>query len=121
MKRDMDLIRKLLLKIESSETSYVDDFTIPDYSQAETDYHVELLISAGLVNSNIHDRTADGRFHAVADGLSWEGHDFLDAIRSDSVWDKTKSFIKDSGLQGIPFDLLKEAAISVVRERLGLG
>ena len=53
--------------------------------------------------------------------LTWDGHDFLDAIRSKSVWNKTKDAVGSSGFQSVPFVLLKEAAMSTMREQLPLG
>ena len=57
---------------------------------------------------------------SVVEGLTWEGHDFLDTIRTDSVWEKTKSYIKDQGLQSVPIELLKKAAVAVMEQNLGI-
>lgn len=41
--------------------------------------------------------------------LTWEGHDFLDKIRSETVWNKTKETIVKKGLPFV-FDVVKELA-----------
>jgi hypothetical protein len=33
------------------------------------------------------------------DGVPWAGHDFIDAIESDSNWEKVKAFLKETGMQ----------------------
>ena len=120
MKRDMDLIRLLLLQIESSETRYADDLDTPGYSRQETGYHLELLISAGLINCDRVSWTFGGDFGAAVNGLTWEGHDFVEAIRSESVWNRTKEFVKDKGLDvgSLPIELLKSVAVDRIKEML---
>ena len=121
MKRDMDLFRLLLLKIESSETGFTDDLDIPCYSRQEIDSHVKLLLSAGLIDhkSDPTDYTR-GAFDPAVNRLTWEGHEFIAAIRSDSVWDRTKEFLKDSGLDvgSLPIELLKSVAVARIKDML---
>ena len=52
MKRDMDLIREILLKIEDYPGSDMGDIPkIEGYSEAEIYYHVWLLYDAGLIEA----------------------------------------------------------------------
>jgi len=46
--------------------------------------------------------------------LTWEGHDYLDKIRSDTVWNKTKSVISQNGLPFI-IDTVKDIASGIIR------
>ncbi len=96
MKRDMDLIRELLLKLEALPMRMggivvippdTDEIQIDSYTVEQIDYHLSLIREAGLVE-------AGGARPAVGIGfrrLSWAGHDFLDSIRSPEVWAKTKA------------------------------
>jgi hypothetical protein len=52
-------------------------------------------------------------------GLTMAGHDFLDAIRDVSVWDKTKKRLGDAG--GWTLDLVLAVAKEELKRRLGLG
>lgn len=54
MKRDMNLIRKILLVVEESDTAPADwvDVDIPAHDPLEVSYHVKLLVEAGLPKSN---------------------------------------------------------------------
>ena len=49
MKRDMDLIRLILLEIENSEPYEILRLDLCGYEDSEVNYHLELLIAAGLV------------------------------------------------------------------------
>lgn len=99
MKRDMELIRKILFAIEEQ---YVDvalyDMTVEGYDTKTIAYHCNLLHQAGLLKE-YKGQYADNELYFFSVGaLSWEGHDYLEKIRSDTVWNKTKTVINDRGL-----------------------
>jgi Hypothetical protein (DUF2513) len=48
--------------------------------------------------------------------LTWEGHDFLDAIRDPEIWCKTKSGAEEVG--SFTFDLLKELAVGLIKTKI---
>ena len=45
--------------------------------------------------------------------LTWEGHEFLDKIRSDTIWNKTKDVIAKHGLPMV-IDVVKDIATSII-------
>lgn len=50
MKRDMDLVRKILMALEDNPTGYFkDEMTIDGYTEEDVGYHCYLLLQAGLV------------------------------------------------------------------------
>ena len=83
MKRDMDLVRKILFHIEASEDGNI-NLDIPKHSQDVIYRHVELMKDKGLVDATIVP-SSDGPEYEILDcevrRLTWEGHDFLDAAR----------------------------------------
>lgn len=110
MKRDMELCRKILFAIEEQ---YVDvalcNLKIEDYSTEELAYHCKLLYDAGLI-ADCKIKYADGHVWTFGVGsLTWEGHDFLDKIREDTVWNRIKETIKSKGLPMI-LDVIKNVA-----------
>ena len=119
MKRDMDLVREILLNIESAEARY-EKVNVPGYPDDIVNYHLDLLISAEIVNGEMN-WMSHGRGVAVVRGLRWEGHDFLDTIRNESIWTETKAFVLERGLQTIPIELLKSVATEFAKQQLGLG
>ncbi len=48
MKRDLNLIRKLVLMVEDAPTAWAPKLTVEDYSESQVGYHAHLLIEAGL-------------------------------------------------------------------------
>lgn len=115
MKRDFDLIRLLLLDQEG-ETS-VD---LSPYNKDQINYHKALLINGGLAEGPIH--YPGGHLTDVPDAvhllrLTWEGHEFLDKARNDTVWKKAKSFVLERGIS-LTIDAIKIALTEVVRMQL---
>ncbi len=122
MKRDMELIRKVLLYIEEHADGerLIREWHIEGHDFKEVSYHVKLLVEHGLVNGR--SSGIDQYLLWYADSLTWPGHDFLDSIKNDTVWEKIKSGIKNKGLEigQVSFGVLKEYAKAEVKTRLGL-
>ena len=92
MKRELDLCRKILIFVaDNGELKGPLKIDIKGYSIEEIAYNLELLEEAGflkLVNGNSLNLLIWG-------SLSWEGNEYLDAIRNDRFWEKAKKQIKD--------------------------
>lgn len=96
MKRDWDLIRYILLEIESKTPQNV--LSASDFTGDITtiSYHLTLLLESGLViGHNIG--TLQNSYDCKVDRLSWAGHDFLDAISNETIWSKVKNSVKEAG------------------------
>lgn len=114
MKRDMDLIREILLWAEEQPTHMIQQNPVyRDRSTQEIRYHVYLMWQAGLVDIVDPVREDAPITHATLQGVTWHGHEFLDAIRNDTVWNRAKSELSEKG-KGFTFDLLKEVAVQVI-------
>jgi DNA-binding transcriptional ArsR family regulator len=116
LKRDLDLVRRILLRIEESAdgagSSTFVDFTEEGYELPSVYYHVRLLNDAGLIEA---DELVPGQWWP--ERMTWAGHEFLDAARSDELWNE----VKDQVLRGggsAPFDLFHELLVRKNRERL---
>ncbi|MCB9978295.1 MAG: DUF2513 domain-containing protein [Rhodospirillales bacterium] len=123
MKRDMDLARKILFLIEASEVGPRAgiDVDVPGYDKKAVFYHIMLLSEAGLIEAEYFSVLGMGEagYEWRANRLTWEGHEFLDAARSDTLWQKAKE--KTGKLAGgVTFDILKEVLVQGGREVLGL-
>ncbi len=121
MKRDMDLIRELLLKLESLPMERGDVFIIsaddellqiPGYNGDQVDYHLSLIEEAGLIDSAGAGSMTGYGFRR----LSWSGHDFLDSIRSPEVWAKTKAGALAAG--GFTVELLADLAKGFIKKQI---
>ena len=108
MRRDPDLIRKLLFHFDEKP-----DYTaercpaIEGYSDVDILYHMLLLAQAGFLDHQPEWTTSRDRIIRVLGfGLTWDGHEFLEAARDDNRWQRVKQqVIGTSG--GLLFDLLK--------------
>lgn len=118
MKRDWELVKSILLRLESKETFHdLGTLEIEGRDKIEVAYHLKLLTEAGLIEGRDLS-TKDGPGY-WADCLTWSGHDFLDVLRNESVWSKVKDTLKDKALT-LPFDVLLELLKSTIKISLGL-
>ena len=103
MKRDMDIIRQILLNVEDDKYPYggrVHFDTVPDDVCA---HHVALIFDAGLAEGRLIKTDAHGIVGASVDRLTSTGHDFCDAIRQDTIWNKAKEHLLKPGAKyGLP-------------------
>lgn len=99
MKRDMELVRRILLTIEKEyRSTAIYDLNISGYDMETVAYHCKILNEAGLI-SDYGAKYADDSLCSFGVGsLTWEGNDFLDKIRDDSQWEKIKNTIIQKGL-----------------------
>lgn len=119
MKRNMDLVRDLLLIIERNDDSK--ELNVPnDWDREEVAYHLKILDQAGFVKNNT--KWADNKPMWMFASLTWDGHEFLDSIKNNSIWDKTKEGIKNKGFElgSVPLEVLKEYAKLQIKNLIGL-
>ncbi len=95
MKRDLDLIRYLLLTTEQSDKGVTDSILVNQrYDIKDIAFHTELLIDRGLVSGLVeYDGFRTTPLSVEITRITWEGYDYLDSIRSDKVWSKAKDVI----------------------------
>ena len=91
MKRDMELVRLILLKIEEEyRSTAIYNLNISGYDMETVAYHCKILNEAGLI-SDYGAQYADNSLWSFGVGsLTWEGNDFLDKIRDNSQWKRSK-------------------------------
>lgn len=109
MVKNWDIIRAILLRLESSETANMtlnaNDFL--GHDEQEVAYNMRLLNDAGYIKAKILESSSgDGRIGvALARHLTNKGHELLDTIRAESVWGKVKDTFKSKGVE-MTFDLV---------------
>ncbi len=127
LKLNYDCIRDLLLFIEG-KLQYgfyidVDSIQIKNYSQQEILYSADKLYEAGYIS-------ADKRIAIGGKGIpqiniksiTWDGHQFLDNVRDNKVWENTKSILSNfsSVSIGIVNNVATQIISSVIETQLGL-
>ncbi|MGI8966702.1 MAG: DUF2513 domain-containing protein [Limisphaerales bacterium] len=74
MKREMDLIRLLLLEVEGE----LPKPNLESYTEEKQVYHMALLIDAGYVDGSVAQDSSGFPVGTNPIRLTWEGHEFLD-------------------------------------------
>ena len=107
MKRDMDLVRRIILA--TSELPHTELLqSLPDVEEAEFVRHVAWLLEAGMVKATVREGvgSSDASF-AIVFRLTWTGCEFADAVRSDTLWKKARESVMKPGMS-FTFDVVKE-------------
>ncbi|MDR4887895.1 DUF2513 domain-containing protein [Fredinandcohnia sp. QZ13] len=119
MERDMDLVRDLLFIIEKNDDSR--ELPIPkEWDREVVAYHLKILDQAGFIEN--HTKWAGNQPMWIIASLTWDGHEFLDSIKNNTIWSKTIEGIKDKGfeLSSVPLEVMKEYAKLQIKSLLGL-
>jgi hypothetical protein len=119
MKRNWDTIREILILLEEKAD---EDYALrlskfPKDRNSEISYHVELLIEAGLIYGEMSKTIGSEVHDFIITRLTWQGHELLDAIKSDTIWNKTKESFISKGLS-MTFDLVKSVAVKIASDYL---
>lgn len=114
MKRDWDLIRKILLLLEElpDTASYLDSNEVEGFHKDDVAYHIFIMKQAGLIEAITSETMSDGMI-CYAKMMTWEGQEFLSKIRQQSAWNKVKGLIKNKGLD-LSYEALKIALGAVI-------
>lgn len=122
MKRDIDLIRNMLLHIESSDRPR--ELLNKDFLHLHPDieiinYHLYLLVDANYICAR--DIWAYGQdYHDyVVKYLTNSGCDYLDSIRNDSIWESTKTTLSKIG-DAAALDVIQTIASKIILAKLNL-
>jgi hypothetical protein len=120
MKRDMDLVRKILIELEKEPHGFAPrDLRLDAYKREEVGFHVYLMGQAGLLRVADVSALRSGSPMALPINIEWEGYEFLEAARPDSMWEKAKERIVAAG-GGLTIELLKEVLLGLARGAVGL-
>jgi len=110
MKRDWDLVREVLLKLEECESSRgrLRPEEIAGRDGEVVSYHIQILTEAGLIVGECS-RSMGAPLYCTATRLTWAGHEFLDQVRNHTAWNRIKGVAREKGLD-ITLDVIKAAA-----------
>ena len=112
MKRDMDLIRLILLELEE-----VEEIDMSTYSDDEINYNKRLVVEADLADGTIASSAGGLNPQVFLLRLTWNGHDFLDAARDDTIWKRATEIIGKS-VGSTTFDVLKSVLVTFATEAI---
>lgn len=113
MKRDLDLVRKIVVEVQDMPPGYVLT-NMDDVDERLFAEHVVLMQEAGLIDAFIQRYESGEPPRVKVTRLTWEGQNFADLISSDTVWNKVKAKVIKPGVSwtfGIFTELLKQEAV----------
>ena len=87
---------------------------VDGHTEEEVNYHVMLLDEAGLIKAQNLTSHSGGRYIPIR--LTWQGHEFLDAARDDTRWNKTKEVMAEAG--GFVFEIAKALLIEFMKKQV---
>ena len=115
MKRDMDLVRKILMACADHEHGYApQDLAIEGYSEEQIGHHVYLMMQAGLIKGVDVSGGGDASPLAEVASLTWAGHEFLEASSDEGRWSRAKKAAGSTG--GMVFDVLKSVLVGLATD-----
>ena len=116
VKRDMDLIREILFKIEDKNDLVLRVIELPERDYETVSRYIEMLYDNGFIDGDKRRDYSQSFSEILVKDLSWDGHDLLDLIRSQDVWDKTKQGVIDA--KSFSLDLLKSLAKGYAKTKI---
>lgn len=107
MKRDMDLIRRIVLA-----TADLPAYTVLKELEGVLEYdfalHAQWLNEAGMIVADAKVGASESQAsRAFIFRLTWSGCEFADAIRNDTMWAKAKDKVIKPGMS-FTFEVLKD-------------
>ena len=120
MKRDLDLIKLILLEYEKlpPPPHGIMKIEVPNFSDDEVIYHQKLLMDDDYIlgNSQMY---LGGSQDFFPERLTNKGHDFLEKMKNETAWKKTKDTIIEVG-GGFALDIVSALITATIKAQLGL-
>ena len=125
MRLDHDCVRNFLLYLEENleiDQKPVDvrNIHLKRYSENDIRYAAKKLSEAGYIKVMMH--PYDNEIEIYVQEITWEGHKFLDTIRDNEVWRKTKGFLAKFASVSLSFtaDVASQVIVSMLSQYMQL-
>jgi hypothetical protein len=104
MRRDPELIRQIMLKLEALEKPATvvlsvgcrDALASDGYTYDQVHYHVDQILQHRWIDT-AGDDSIDIEGKITFRGLTPSGHNFVDSVRDDAIWTLTKKGANEAG------------------------
>lgn len=121
MKRDINLVKEILLIIEDSPTIQTsidlsDSSPINGYDTLQISYHLRLLHEAGYIKGNMILPEGTEVYYIAFLEMTWAGHEFLQILKDKEILSKITKLSKD-GITNLSFDLVKDIAKKLIQTK----
>ncbi|WP_461637848.1 DUF2513 domain-containing protein [Labilibaculum euxinus] len=118
MKRDLDLVKKVLEYFEEKNArGHEKDMEINGFDKDQVSYHLIILFEANLIAGESITTNTGRIYDIIPFRLTWSGHEFLDNIRDNNRWSKIKQIIKAKG-GSFSMSLITKLATKLAEDQL---
>jgi hypothetical protein len=115
MKRDMDLVRQILMIIEDHEHGFAPEtIDVDGYTKETIGYHLVLMEEAGLIRAADTTLFGGPSPSAMPERLTWAGHEFIANARNETIWAKVKATVVAKG-GSVSFEVLKFLVVETAK------
>jgi hypothetical protein len=114
MKRDMEIIRRLMLAVEDDAFMLGQIVMFEGVDARTCGLHVAMLMEAGLVEGRLYRNDTTGIYGASIERLTNAGHDFCAGLRDETIWKKVREHVIRPGT-GFVLSLVAEYVRTEVR------
>ncbi len=99
MKRDLNLIRGILVDVENYHSGQpIMLFEFDGKEQGEIAEHVQLLLDAEYIEAEVIRGNMGLPMAYVVLRMTWAGHEFLAKAKNDTIWKKVMAQAEEKGL-----------------------
>lgn len=112
MKRNLETIRNILLRLES--------YNDKELTDKEIIYHLDMLINTKYVETTTVLKDG-GSFYYQDLKLTWEGHELLASISNKQVWESIKNTLHENNfsVDDVPIEVVKTLSQKILKEMFG--
>ena len=126
MKRDLDLIREIMLVLEDKmeygknfqSTHLIEVMQDKTLSVEKLAYHLGLLVESDFLKAKEYKYLSGEPTDYLINTITSQGQDFIDTIRQDTTWNKIKE--KASSLGGFTLPLLVDIGTEYLKKQIGI-
>jgi hypothetical protein len=119
MKRDLELIRKMVLATEDAPSGWAPQLKFEGYTDAQVGYHAYLLINAGLAKGRDRSTIGGEGPEGFITSLTWAGHEFAEAARDEARWRKALGIVQEKG-GTVTIGVLTQLLVALMKGALGI-
>ena len=126
MKRDMELVRQILLCVEDIGECNVGDVVgylrekdrLSNGERETVLEHCRIMAEGKLIHYSATRVAGPRRWVTSPISLTWDGHEYIDSVRDSSIWEKVKKKIGYEKISQIPFNVISSVAQDAIKDAL---
>lgn len=97
----------------------VSDFVTPEYDETSISNNIQILLDYGYIEATYIPIVRSPYKQFIIHRITAYGYDYLDAIRDNTIWNKTKSKISSLGMN-LSLDMIKDISLSLLKAYIGI-